>query len=274
MGSQHSQCVVCVKTLGLGVFGGMTSSLYGFSCKSFVIPITTWMIIDKPKKVVVKKKKQQSEMDILTRLSDSEYSIHLLGYSSQYMVTELCEGGDLFQFVESHKQIPTPVIYTIIKQLILAVQECHARKVVHVDIKLENIGLCEKKKIKLIDFGSAIYTPDYKKTDTLGATQDYIPPECVIHNKDKTYKIEPDNLVYIDFWEVGIVIYVLLNHRFPFHGNTQKQTFYNILKTECEWNRDVDPTLKELACGLLKKVPTERLNLDTYNVNTELMVKS
>lgn len=253
MGNNSSQCVFCTKQLGLDVFKG-TTSRFGFEIRNLIIRITNWKEKNH-KNVLVKRKTKQTEIDILELLSDTSYCIHILGYNNNYFVTELCPQGDLYYYIDTHKEIPTETLYHIIRQLILAIQECHSRNVVHVDIKLENIGICNNHNIKLIDFGSAIYKPSYTDDEILKGSKYYLPPECVLHNQHKQ-TIHANELNYIDFWEAGVVIFILLNHRFPFTGK----------KTTYTWNKGVDPTLKSLTDSLLQRDPLKRLDLDTFNV--------
>lgn len=79
-----------------------------------------------------------------------------------YVVTELCEGGDLLKFVNSTRMTERSM-RNIMIQLISAVKYMHSFSILHRDIKLENIvivknmvGESEKINIKLIDFGISL----------------------------------------------------------------------------------------------------------------------
>lgn len=82
--------------------------------------------------------------------------------------------------------------------------------VVHRDIKLENILLDSNHNIKIIDFGFSIIIPDDKKLKIFCGTPSYMSPEIVS-------KIE-----YVgskaDIWALGILLYVMLQGKFPFKG--------------------------------------------------------
>jgi serine/threonine protein kinase len=73
---------------------------------------------------------------------------------------EFCEGTDLFDFVcralNENKTDNLTVIRDYFNQIALAVKHLHTQiGFTHRDIKLDNIFLCESKKIKLLDFGFA-----------------------------------------------------------------------------------------------------------------------
>ena len=72
-----------------------------------------------------------------------------------YLVMELCEGGELYDYVNS-AQYTERQACNIFHSVVKAIQYCHTRGIAHRDLKLENF-LFENKKpgahIKLIDFG-------------------------------------------------------------------------------------------------------------------------
>ena len=76
------------------------------------------------------------------------------------IVMENMEGGDLQQYIESKKftAIPVDMARSIIKQIAEALKYLHNRRIIHRDIKLENIMLSSHEtdcSAKLADFGLA-----------------------------------------------------------------------------------------------------------------------
>ena len=98
----------------------------------------------------------------------------------------------------------------IFRQLCESLKYCQEHKIVHRDIKLENILLDSNKKIKLIDFGFSIIIPKDKKLSIFCGTPSYMSPEIV---SKKEYFGFP-----ADIWALGIVLYVILCGSFPFKG--------------------------------------------------------
>lgn len=80
-----------------------------------------------------------------------------------YLVTELCEGGDLkSRLVHHYDDLKEPMteshIAYMMQQILSALKCCHARGIVHRDIKPENIlfaNLSPGSLVKIIDFGLA-----------------------------------------------------------------------------------------------------------------------
>ena len=73
-----------------------------------------------------------------------------------YLVTELCTGGDLYDEIIILKKLEEAQAACIIKQITGAISYLHKKKIVHRDIKLENILLDDRMNLKVADFGFAV----------------------------------------------------------------------------------------------------------------------
>lgn len=72
-----------------------------------------------------------------------------------YMFLEFCGGGELFERVISAGKMAETEARGYIQQIVQGIAHCHARGVVHRDLKLENIMLSTEGVVKIIDFGLA-----------------------------------------------------------------------------------------------------------------------
>ena len=68
--------------------------------------------------------------------------------------------GDLLKHLVKLGRVSEIETRTIIKQILLALDYIHDKKLTHQDIKLENIVIDDKCNIKLIDFEFAVYDHD------------------------------------------------------------------------------------------------------------------
>ena len=89
------------------------------------------------------------------------------------MVTEYVAGGELFEELQRRSTFTEQMAANIIVQLLSAIVYCHKRKIVHRDLKLENILIDsiegDKIAIKIIDFGTAeTISSSHKLHSTLG----------------------------------------------------------------------------------------------------------
>lgn len=110
--------------------------------------------------------------------------------SSIWLVTELCSGGELFDYLAEKGRLSEDETRTIFGQLCLAVGYIHEKGVVHRDLKLENVLLDERCRVKLGDFG---FTREYEKgslLDTYCGTTGYViylHLTCLLYNYYNSY---------------------------------------------------------------------------------------
>eukprot|EP00928_Gymnodinium_smaydae_P039364 TRINITY_DN26907_c0_g1_i1.p1 TRINITY_DN26907_c0_g1~~TRINITY_DN26907_c0_g1_i1.p1 ORF type:complete len:917 (+),score=191.31 TRINITY_DN26907_c0_g1_i1:52-2751(+) len=89
-----------------------------------------------------------------------------------YIVSELCEGGDLFSRILHHYQrLNKPMteshVAFMMQQILSATHYCHDRGIIHRDIKPENILFVDRSSsspLKIIDFGLANFTEKIRET--------------------------------------------------------------------------------------------------------------
>lgn len=138
------------------------------------------------------------------------------------LVTELCEGGELFDMIKDEKIKNKPVqIASILKQLLSAVGFMHKKDIVHRDLKPENILMEENIEnqdqmdmptIKLIDFGTAIHKPEQGGIKGFKGTCAYVAPEVHGVSEDKNQGYDEK----CDMWSIGVIAYFLLCGKLPF----------------------------------------------------------
>ena len=143
-----------------------------------------------------------------------------------YMVTELVEGGELFDEIQRRKAFSEEMAADIIRQLLSAVMYCHKRNIVHRDLKPENILIDSVKDnkiiIKVIDFGTADnFTPKGKLRSTMG-TPYYIAPEVLSGSYNEK----------CDVWSCGVILYIMLSGTPPFNGSTDEDIMRAVKKTK------------------------------------------
>ncbi|KAK3819275.1 MAG: serine/threonine-protein kinase ppk6 [Linnemannia elongata] len=119
-------------------------------------------------------------------------------------------GMDLFDYIELTPYMTEDEIRAIFRQICDAVYHLHSNKIVHRDIKDENVILDQKGKIQLIDFGSSAYLKEGKKFDTFCGTLDYAAPEVLTGKKYEGRKQ--------DIWALGILLYTLIYKENPFYN--------------------------------------------------------
>ena len=66
---------------------------------------------------------------------------------------EVCEGGDLLNYVRKKRKLTEDVAKFLFKQVVEGLIYCHSKGIVHRDIKLDNLLLDQYGNVKICDFG-------------------------------------------------------------------------------------------------------------------------
>ena len=179
-----------------------------------------------------------------------------------YIITELLDGGELFEFITNQGSFIEMDAAMLMKQILQGVNYLHSLNIVHRDLKPENIMLVSKpnssKKysLKIIDFGTAIHTKPGQKIKKFIGTSYYIAPEVLAENYDEK----------CDIWSCGVILYILLCGYPPFNGSSNVDIFHNIqysnpLFNAEEW-KEVSPSAIDLIKNMLNKKPAKRYSAE------------
>jgi calcium-dependent protein kinase len=215
---------------------------------------------------IVKKKSESSinEIEILKKISHPNIiSIYEIFEDSKnyYIMSELLEGGELFEEITNRGSFSEVDAAKIMKQLLTSVNYLHNKNIVHRDLKPENIMMvCRHNtnfEIKLIDFGTAkIMDPKDEKLTKFIGTSYYIAPEVLAENYDEK----------CDVWSAGVILYILYCGYPPFNGASNLDIYHAIKYSSPsfvgeEW-RDVSKEAIDLIVSMLTKNPSKRLSAE------------
>jgi len=151
----------------------------------------------------------QSEVEMLRILGGKHYCLKLYSVyetpKSIYLVTELCGGGEMMQYVSQQDELRTEDVSRIIFQLLDAVHHCASHNIIHRDIKPENVMFLNNmtgSESRLIDFGSGCIDSEASPEvhTTFAGSAFYISPEMF----QRTYTSKTD------VWSCGAALYVLV----------------------------------------------------------------
>src|SRR5579885_3114700 len=129
-----------------------------------------------------------------------------------YLIMEYAPHGTLRTRHPSGTLLPLPTVVAYVKQLAEALQYAHERKVVHRDVKPENMLIGEQGQILLSDFGLALIAQSSRSLSTqdeIIGTVTYMSPEQI------QGKPQPAS----DQYALGIVLYEWLCGTRPFQGS-------------------------------------------------------
>jgi len=184
-----------------------------------------------------------------------------------FLVLDLLSGGMLFDRIVQMKHYSEQSASKLIKNFLLALEHIHSKGIMHRDLKPENLLLkynadpnskdeSHLTNVALADFGLAGRVPG----QTCCGSPSYIAPEVINVGYLRTQK-EPYD-AKCDVWSLGVIAYILLSGKMPFHGRQYKETFQKIVKNQWSFVGDiwehVTPAAKDFIKTMLTPDPKLR----------------
>ncbi|OEH74142.1 NEK kinase [Cyclospora cayetanensis] len=158
---------------------------------------------------------------------------------SLHIVMSFCDGGDLAGLLRAREDqnapLPEKQIIRWLAQLLMAVKYTHQNKIIHRDIKSQNIFIEKNNRLRLADFGiSKALESTQAQAKTFIGTPYYLSPELC---KGSPYG--PSS----DVWAVGCVAFEMATFRTPFHqAKNLADLCYRICNAEIRFPSRVPPT--------------------------------
>ncbi|XP_075943416.1 serine/threonine-protein kinase Nek1 isoform X2 [Anarhichas minor] len=170
-----------------------------------------------------------------------------------YIVMDYCEGGDLFKKINSQKGVlfSEEQIMDWFVQICLALKHVHDRKILHRDIKSQNIFLTKNGTVQLGDFGIArVLNSTVELARTCIGTPYYLSPE-ICENKPYNNKS--------DIWALGCVLYEMCTLKHAFEAGNMKNLVLKIIRGSYPpVSLHYSQELRSLLALLFKRSPRER----------------
>ncbi|XP_072575818.1 serine/threonine-protein kinase Nek1 isoform X27 [Vulpes vulpes] len=171
---------------------------------------------------------------------------------------DYCEGGDLFKRINAQKGIlfQEDQILDWFVQICLALKHVHDRKILHRDIKSQNIFLTKDGTVQLGDFGIArVLNSTVELARTCIGTPYYLSPE-ICENKPYNNKS--------DIWALGCVLYEMCTLKHAFEAGNMKNLVLKIISgsfppVSLHYSYD----LRNLLSQLFKRNPRDRPSVNS-----------
>ncbi|XP_018402957.1 PREDICTED: serine/threonine-protein kinase MARK2-like isoform X2 [Cyphomyrmex costatus] len=171
-----------------------------------------------------------------------------------YLVMEYASGGEVFDYLVLHGRMKEKEARAKFRQIVSAVQYCHQKKIIHRDLKAENLLLDSEMNIKIADFGfSNEFTPG-NKLDTFCGSPPYAAPELF---QGKKYD-GPE----VDVWSLGVILYTLVSGSLPFDGSTLRELRERVLRGKYRIPFYMSTDCENLLKKFLVLNPTKRASLE------------
>ena len=224
------------KVLGTGAFGMVKKATKRTSGEVRAVKMIDKLQLDQQEKISLK-----YEIDILKNLTHPNivrlYEVYE-NKSQIYMVTELCDGCELFDEISKRETFSEIEAALVTKQVLQAIAYCHGQNIAHRDLKPENILIDIKNRgtIKVIDFGTSHHFDSSNNVmHQLYGTPYYIAPEVLTGSYTEA----------CDVWSIGVIVYIMLCGRPPFTGNSEDDILNKVRRGEWVFGHDFEKVSQE-----------------------------
>ncbi|XP_034034082.1 striated muscle preferentially expressed protein kinase-like isoform X2 [Thalassophryne amazonica] len=224
-----------------GRFGVVRECRENATGKLFMAKIITYDQQNKPE--VLK------EYEILKSLhSEKVMALHEAYITPRYLVLvlEYCTGKELlYSLIDRFRYSEDDVVGYLV-QIIQGVEYLHNHRVLHLDLKPDNIIVTNLNAVKIVDFGSAqSFNPlSLKHQGAAEGTLEYMAPEVL-----KGDVVGPP----ADIWTIGVVTHIMLSGRLPFEDKNPAQVESKILMARFDPAK-LYPNVSQSASTFLKKM--------------------
>lgn len=284
-----------ITILGEGSFGTVCEVVHKFTGETRVMKIISKDILSKgytmkdleAEILILKKLDHPNIIKVYESFQDS---------SNFYIITELCSEGNLFEKLEKMVYINEQIVKMIMFEILTAVAYLHNNKVIHGDLKLENIMIdkldqehkesfttsilqeIEENKLEQESKMGNCYLKYITSSNLSGFGIKLIDFGCskIFSKSKKKFSEIIGTLNYCapevilnkydekcDIWACGVIMFVLLSGRMPFKGKNEMEICENILKREINFEQvpefaNISATTKNFMKQLLNYDPKGR----------------
>ena len=179
-------------------------------------------------------------------------------YNNVYLIMEYCPNGDLSTFLNK-KPLKEKYVKRYMVQIASATKYLYDNKILHRDIKPQNIMMVDNDIIKLTDFGFAkIFNSDNDNmAQTICGSPIYMAPEIIKCNK---YSIKTD------LWSIGVILYEMIIGKPPYKAISHIQLI-QMIDTQPIYIPMailISKDCRKLIHDLLQKNPDNRISWDDF----------
>ncbi|KAL5011663.1 hypothetical protein ScPMuIL_010214 [Solemya velum] len=245
-----------IRKIGEGAFG--KANLVRHKQKNSQLVIKEINIIRMSAK---EREESRKEVAVLAQLNHPNivtYRESFEEHGNLYIVMDFCAGGDLYNKINTQRGIllSEDQILDWFVQMCLAIKHIHDRKILHRDIKSQNIFLTDRGMVQLGDFGIAkVLNSTVELARTCIGTPYYLSPE-IVENKPYNNKS--------DIWSLGCVLYELTTLKHAFEAGNMKNLVLKIIRGSYppvppKYSYDI----RNLIAQLFKRSPRDRPSINT-----------
>lgn len=198
--------------------------------------------------------------------------VHILDFGvhegSAFLVMQHAAHGSVRMTHPYATTLPLTTVLPYVKQVASALQYAHERKVIHRDVKPENMLLGQNHQLLLSDFGLAVVMQSLSQQQNVAGTLSYMAPE----------QLHGHPCAASDQYALGVVVYEWLCGTLPFNGTfleVATQHLLTIPPALSAHNPAISPAVEQVVLMALAKEPAQRfVNIMAFATALEQAVLS
>ena len=180
-----------------------------------------------------------------------------------YLVMDLAAGTTLKRWARRHPDVGLDVKLAILRQVAAALDYAHAEKVIHRDVKPENVMVDDDGRVKVLDFGLAaqIRSSQSRTSNTVtskGGTPGYKSPEQWLGRPQQAPA---------DVYSFGVMAYWMFAGELPFDGDDPVVLGHAVLSAPVGPIHDLPAHMNAALAKALAKAPEDRFSSCTAFVD-------
>lgn len=240
-----------VRSIGQGMYGQVFLAKHKEENRNYAIKRINFKDIDEKDR-----KNLENEVLLLKELKHPNivsYKDSFLDKENFYNIVMIyCDGGDIYSKIKNakNKHFSESDILDWLVQLCLALSYIHDKKILHRDLKPQNIFIQNENKIRIGDFGIAkIFNQTKEMAGSMIGTPLYMSPE---QYNGKKYGFKSD------IWSLGCCLFEMCNLNHAFEGNSWNAVVVKVLKGQ-------HPPLNSMYSKEMKNLVDQMLSLNPKN---------
>ncbi len=181
-----------------------------------------------------------------------------------YFSMEFVDGPTCMQALREHGPFKTPEALEIIRQTARALEYAHGQRLIHQDIKPDNIMLGHNNTVKLADLGISKTFDEAESEEgpkRVMGTPHYMAPEAALGKKI-------DHRV--DIYSLGATLYHLLTGKTPYSGTSATEVLKAHVMDPLPPIHDIVPDVPEAVCALVERMVAKKAD-DRYPTATQVI---
>ncbi|KAJ7278978.1 CAMK/CAMKL/Kin4 protein kinase [Mycena rebaudengoi] len=252
-----------LQTLGEGEFGKVKLGLHAQWAEEVAVKLIRRGNVDS----AVRMSKVEREIEVLRTLKHPNIvRLYDVIETDKYIgiIIEYASGGELFDHILAHRYLRERDASKLFSQLVSGVWYIHQKKIVHRDLKLENLLLDRHRNVIITDFGFANRF-EHRADDlmqTSCGSPCYAAPELVI--SEGLYVGSA-----VDIWSCGVILYAMLAGYLPFDddpanpdGDNINLLYKYIVNTPLSFPEYISEEARDLLGLMLVPDPRKRASLE------------